>query len=229
MQEPGSHAASAADCRHAQPDDLHAQPDGAYAQADGAHAQPDGAHAQPDGAYAQADGAHALVSGRVKWFDAVRGYGFVVPDDGGSDVLLHYNLLAPHGRKSLPEGALVTAEVCQGERGRAASAIVSIDLASAVGTHQELPPRPADRLDPADFLAGAGDYVPVQVRWFNRTKGYGFLLGDDGVTEVFIHMETVRRGGFDMLEPGQHICARISQGPRGALAVAVEPASALHG
>ncbi len=169
-----------------------------------------------------------MISGRVKWFDAVRGYGFVVPDDGGSDILLHYNLLAPHGRKTLPEGALVTAEVCEGQRGRAARAIVTIDMAT-IPQQPERQERSANRLNPTDFLASASDYVPVQVRWFNRSKGYGFLMGDDGVTEIFIHMETVRRGGFDSLEPGQQICARVSQGPRGALAVAVEPASHLHG
>lgn len=175
---------------------------------------------------AQADAPeHAAVSGRVKWFDAVRGYGFVVPDDGGSDILLHYNLLVPHGRKTLPEGAMVSVEVCEGQRGRAARRIVLLDLNAAAPPVPNAPcARNADRIDPTDYLDSAGDFAAVQVRWFNRSKGYGFLLGEDGVTETFIHMETVRRAGFETLEPGQHVRARISQGPRGALAVVIEAA-----
>lgn len=168
---------------------------------------------------------HPAITGRVKWFDAVRGYGFVVPDDGGSDILVHYNLLAPHGRKTLPEGTLVTVEVCEGQRGRAARCIMGIDLTAAVAPDPEQASgRAAGRLDPADYLDCAGDFTSVQVRWFNRSKGYGFLLGEDGLTEIFIHMETVRRGGFDTLEPGQHVRARTSLGPRGVLAVVIAPA-----
>lgn len=172
--------------------------------------------------------AQPVVSGRVKWFDAVRGYGFLVPDDGGADILVHYNLLSAHGRKSLPEGARLTAEVCEGQRGRAARSILSLDLTVATVPDAERLNRCSERLDPIDFLDQAGDFVPVLVRWFNRSKGYGFLLSEDGVTEVFIHMETVRRGGFDMLEPGQQLFARVSQGPRGALAVVLQPPPQLH-
>ena len=172
---------------------------------------------------AQAD-HHSAITGRVKWFDAVRGYGFVVPDEGGSDILVHYNLLAPHGRKTLPEGTSVTIEVCEGQRGRAARRIVKLDLSAAMAPDPEQPAcRTASRLDPMDHLESAGDFACVQVRWFNRSKGYGFLLGEDGLTEIFIHMETVRRGGFDTLEPGQRVRARTSLGPRGALAVVIAP------
>lgn len=164
------------------------------------------------------------LSGRVKWFDTVKGYGFITPDDDGGDVLIHYNLLSGHGRKSVPEGTLVTALVRAGPRGRQASAILAIDTSQAVEKDEAAASRRAtSRVDPLDYLEEAGDYEPVQVRWFNRTKGYGFLLRGDGVTEVFIHMETVRRGGFETLLPGQSILARVHSGPRGALAVAVLP------
>jgi CspA family cold shock protein len=162
------------------------------------------------------------VTGRVKWFDVVKGYGFVTPDDNGGDVLVHYNLLSRHGRKSLPEGTWVRALVRQGPRGRQAADLLEIDLTKATGPDPDrIARRAANRTDPLDFLAQSGDFEPVQVRWFNRAKGYGFLLRDDGVTQIFIHMETVRRGGLETLQPGQLLEARIHDGPKGALAVVV--------
>jgi CspA family cold shock protein len=167
------------------------------------------------------------ISGRVKWFDIVKGYGFVTPADGGGDILVHYNLLAPIGRKSLPEGATVSVLARQGARGRQASAILDLDLSTAVGPDPDrAQERASNRQDPLDFLDQAGDFETVQVRWFNRAKGYGFLLRNDGVTQVFVHMETVRRAGLENLLPGQDLRARIFDGPKGALAVLVQPAGA---
>ncbi|WP_272492466.1 cold-shock protein [Sandaracinobacteroides sayramensis] len=165
------------------------------------------------------------LAGRVKWFDAVKGYGFITPDDGGGDILVHYNLLGQMGRKSLPEGARVTLTAREGARGRQAVSILELDLSSAIGPDPDRSAeRSAHRVEPLDFLAEAGDFEAVQVRWFNRAKGYGFLLRNDGVTQAFIHMETVRRGGFENLLPGQSVEARIHDGPRGALAVVVRAA-----
>ena len=164
------------------------------------------------------------VSGRVKWFDMVKGYGFIVTDDGGGDILIHYNLLGPLGRKSLPEGAALTVVARRGPRGRQASSILELDLSTATGPDLDRQAeRSTNRTDPLDFLELAGPYEPVEVRWFNRAKGYGFLLREDGVTQVFVHMETVRRGGFEGLAPGQQLRARIYDGPRGALAVQLAP------
>jgi CspA family cold shock protein len=162
-----------------------------------------------------------ILSGRVKWFDMVKGFGFVMPDDGQGDILIHYNLLARYGRKSLPEGARVVVEAVQGPRGRQASALTEIDLSAATVPEQDRPARMGNRVDPMAHIDEAGDFEPVHVRWFNRVKGYGFLLRNDGETQVFVHMETVRRGGLDTLQPGEALDARVYDGPRGALAVAI--------
>lgn len=168
------------------------------------------------------------LSGRVKWFDVVKGYGFVTPEDSGGDVLIHYNLLDKLGRKSLPEGAGVKLVARRGPRGRQAVSIVELDLSTAVGPDPDRQSeRSANRVDPLDFLENAGDFEAVEVRWFNRAKGYGFLLRNDGVTQIFIHMETVRRGGYENLLPGDLVEARVHDGPRGALAVAIRPGAAL--
>lgn len=167
------------------------------------------------------------VSGRVKWFDMVKGYGFLTPTDGGGDILVHYNLLGPLGRKSLPEGASIRVLARQGARGRQAAAILDLDLSTAVGPDPDrAQERNSNRVDPLDFLEQAGDFEPVQVRWFNRAKGYGFLLRSDGVTQIFVHMETVRRAGLETLLPGDDLLARVFDGPKGALAVKLQLANA---
>lgn len=176
--------------------------------------------AESGGGEAVGEACPESVGGRVKWFDAVKGYGFLVPDDGGPDVLLHYNLLAPHGRKSLPEGTRLLAVVSAGPRGRQASELLMVEAV------EEQRPRPAQqpagpRLDPLEFLDDAGAFEDVEVRWFNRAKGYGFLLREDGA-QVFVHMETVRRAGVSTLLPGQRCAVRVHEGPRGALAVVLE-------
>ncbi len=167
-----------------------------------------------------------IVNGRVKWFDAVKGFGFLVPDDGSGDVLLHYNLLATYGCKTLPEGALLGAMVINADRGRQAVSLIGVEQIPRETPVRRAPKLAANRSTPLDFLDVAGDFEPVEVRWFNRAKGYGFLLRGDGVTQVFIHMETVRRAGFAGLQPGDRCEARIHDGPRGALAVVLQAAQA---
>ena len=173
------------------------------------------------------DEALVKLTGTMKWFDATRGFGFLVSDQAKGDILVHFSVLKEHDRRSLPEGAIVECLVAEQERGLQARRVLTIDLSQAVALD---PPRtaassgPRERVDPSALLEQAGGYELVRVKWFNRLKGYGFLVRDeDDSQDIFVHMETVRRGGLTDLAPDQPLRARIADGRKGPLAVEVEP------
>ncbi len=169
------------------------------------------------------DEALLRLTGTVKWFDATRGFGFIVCDEAKGDILVHFSVLKEHDRRSLPEGAIVECLVAEQERGLQARKVISIDLSQAVMPELGRNAAPADRIDPSALLDQAGGFELCRVKWFNRLRGYGFLIRDDDDTQdIFVHMETVRRGGLSDLIPDQLLRARIADGRKGPLAVEVE-------
>ena len=164
-----------------------------------------------------------IVVGTVKWFDPVRGYGFLVPKSGeGSDILVHFTVVRDTGRRTLPEGATLTCAVVARDRGRQARRIIDIDLTTAIGPDPEtVAARASDRVDPQAMIAAAGSYEDVTVKWFNRLKGFGFVIRPGSATDIFVHMETVRRAGLVELEPGQALRVRVAPGHKGPLAVVI--------
>ena len=167
----------------------------------------------------------APITGRVKWFDATRGFGFIVSDEVEGDVLLHFSVLREHGRRSLPEGATIECIPVRLERGLQAKRVLSIDLSTGL----QPPPRssipPSERADRKALADAAGEFEPVEVKWFNRVRGYGFLTraADADGEDIFVHMETVREARIADLQPGQRFEARISASGKGLTAVELRP------
>ena len=149
------------------------------------------------------------VAGVIKWFDVAKGYGFIVPDNGMSDVLLHVTCLRRDGYQTAYEGARVVCEVVPGPKGLQAFRIISMDESTAIHPAQMPPPRTHVTVRPTSGLERA------QVKWFNRLRGFGFLTRGEGTPDIFVHMETLRRFGMTELRPGQFVLVRFGPGPKG--------------
>ena len=163
----------------------------------------------------------APVTGRVKWFDATRGFGFLVSEELDGDVLLHFSVLREHGRRSVPEGAIIECVPVRLERGLQAKRVISIDVSSALPQQPRSSIPGGERSDRKALAENAGEFEPVEVKWFNRVRGYGFVKRPDssGGEDVFVHMETVRMSHLPELQPGQRLEARIAPSGKGLTAI----------
>ena len=159
------------------------------------------------------------VAGVIKWFDVAKGYGFIVPDSGMADVLLHVTCLRRDGYQTAYEGSRVVCEALAGPKGLQVFRIISMDESSAVHPAQMPPARTHVTVAPTSGLERA------QVKWFNRLRGFGFLTRGEGTPDIFVHMETLRRFGMAELRPGQFVLVRFGPGPKGLMAAEVRPES----
>lgn len=146
--------------------------------------------------------------GRVKWFDRSRGYGFIVLEEGGPDVLLHANALRAAGLACVSENTEIDVLLQQGQRGLQAVEV----LALARGADPEAVPLRADL-----------PLEPARVKWFDKARGFGFCNVFGCPHDVFVHAEVLRRSGFPELLPGEAVALQIVEGERGRMAVIVVP------
>jgi cold shock protein len=163
------------------------------------------------------------VNGVIKWFDASKGYGFVIPDNGWPDVLLHVTVLRRDGFHTAYEGARIIVECLQRAKGYQAFRVISMDESTAIHPAQLPPARTHASVTPTSGLERA------QVKWFNRLRGFGFLTCGEGTPDIFVHMETLRRYGMTELRPGQYVLVRYGPGSKGMMAAEIQPEAGVPG
>lgn len=154
------------------------------------------------------------VSGLVKWFDTGRGYGFIIPDNGMQDILLHLSCLKRDGFEAPLEGARVTCEAVERQKGYQCLRVLSVDLSTAI--------HPVERKSRThNQVTPSSGWVRAKVKWFNRARGFGFVSEGEGSPDIFVHMETLRRTAIAELQPETWVYVRFGEGPKGNMAAEV--------
>jgi cold shock protein len=159
------------------------------------------------------------VRGRVKWFSPIKGYGFVALSDGSGDVFLHASAVAGIGITSLQPGETLEFRVALGQRGPQVAEVISVDSSTAAS------PRPSRR-----SFGSPSDRQPLQasvqevgtVKWYNATRGFGFMVLEGGGKEVFVHASALRRAGIAELREGQRVFVGVAEGRKGPEAASIE-------
>ena len=177
-----------------------------------------------------------------KGFNPEKGFGFVALSDGSGDAFLHANTLNQSGHNAVSPGATLRVRIGQGQKGRQVSEVLSVDESTATPTAGRgagtVAPRPpasgfGDHAAPGGFAgdrgaaprrgAPSGPAVEMQgtVKWYNATKGFGFVAPSEGGKDVFVHASALQRANVMQLAEGQTIWMDVVQGAKGPEAASI--------
>ncbi|MBC3940429.1 cold-shock protein [Sphingomonas albertensis] len=167
-------------------------------------------------------------TGVVKFFNAQKGFGFVVRDDGGEDVFVHISAVEQAGMVALAEGQPLGFTLVD-RGGRISATDLKIDGEPMAVTDRG-PPRDRDagpgapRGGDRDGGAGGaqrqltGEKATGTVKFFNAMKGFGFIQRDDGQPDAFVHISAVERAGMATLNEGDKLEFELEVDRRGKYA-----------
>jgi len=170
----------------------------------------------------------------VKWFNPEKGFGFVALSDGSGDAFLHANTLNQSGHSAVSPGATLRVRIGQGQKGRQVSEVLSVDESTATPSAGRASVGAAR--GPAAGFGGSpgggaaprrgaptGPSVEMQgtVKWYNATKGFGFVAPAEGGKDVFVHASALQRAGVMQLAEGQTIWMDVVQGAKGPEAASI--------
>jgi CspA family cold shock protein len=170
---------------------------------------------------ASATSASAEVDAEVLWFNAQKGFGFVKLADG-SDAYLHISKLQASGHAEISEGMLLRVRTEAGPKGPQVAQVITVsggtERASSAGPRDRVAPKGVTRPEVPE-LESVG-----AVKWYNATKGFGFISLEDSGRDVFVHATALTRSGLIGLNEGQKVIVRYAQGQKGLEARAIHPA-----
>lgn len=164
----------------------------------------------------ETENSEPIISGVVKWFDPAKGFGFVLSDEGGPDILLHVNVLRNYGQSSVADGARIKLSAHTTDRG-----------VQATQVHSIAPPQTMESAALADIvgvdpvIVAAAPIEPARVKWFDKSKGFGFANVFGKGEDIFLHIEVLRQSGLSDLQPGEALALRVIMGERGKMAAEV--------
>ena len=147
------------------------------------------------------------VEARVKWFNPLKGFGFVQTGPNAPDAFLHVSVLQDVGQSDLTEGAVITCDLGRGRKGFQVLAVHSVS--QATGTAGEA-------------SESGTQEVTGHVKFFNGDKGFGFVMPEDGGPDIFVSARVLHKANLRGLDADQAVRIQVRNGPKGPMAINLE-------